>query len=94
MAEKSKRGNRFMQDAVKPSHRGLFTRKARAAGKTVPEYAREKSSAPGTLGKEARLAQRFEEAAKRRTKPHRHEHRRHKTHSTSSRRTYSRGSRR
>lgn len=54
MAERPKK---FMADAVKPSRRGLFTRKARAAGKSVAEYAREKAHAPGRLGKEARFAE-------------------------------------
>lgn len=35
---------------------GLFGRKAAAAGKTTQEYAHEKYSAPGVLGKEARFA--------------------------------------
>lgn len=35
---------------------GLFTRKAKAAGKSVGEYAREEKHAPGKLGKEARFA--------------------------------------
>ena len=50
----------WMQTAVKPSHKGLFTEKANAAGKSVSEYAHEKEHAKGTLGKEARLALVFE----------------------------------
>ena len=57
--------NHFMQNAVKPSHKGLFTKKAKAAGKSVSEYAEEKKSAKGKLGKEARLALVLEHAAKR-----------------------------
>lgn len=38
-------------------HPGSFTRKAKAAGKSVGEYAAEKAHAPGVLGKQARLAQ-------------------------------------
>ena len=38
-------------------HKGVFKKKAEAAGKTTKEYAEEKASAPGKLGKEARLAQ-------------------------------------
>ena len=41
---------------IKASHKGLFTRKARKAGKSVAAYAREKKNAPGALGKEARFA--------------------------------------
>lgn len=36
--------------------KGLFTRKAKAAGKTVAEFAREKRHAGGKLGKEAVFA--------------------------------------
>ena len=35
---------------------GLFTRKAKAAGKSVQEFAREKKHAGGKLGKEATFA--------------------------------------
>lgn len=41
---------------IKPSHEGLFTKKAEAAGKSVSEYAHEKEHAPGVLGQEARFA--------------------------------------
>lgn len=57
MADKPKK---WMQRAVKPSHKGKFTAKAEAAGKSVAEFAAEKKDAPGTLGKEARLARTFE----------------------------------
>lgn len=50
---------------IKPSHRGLFTRKAHAAGKSVQEYAQEKAGSGGTLGKEANFAR----MAKRGWKP-------------------------
>ena len=36
---------------------GAFSAKAKKAGKSTAEYAEEKSSAPGTLGKQARLAE-------------------------------------
>lgn len=49
-----------MQSAVIPSHKGLFSAKAKRAGYTTQEYARKKAHAPGTLGKEARLAETFE----------------------------------
>ena len=49
MAEK------WIQKAVK--HPGAFTKKAKAAGKSVAAFAKEKEHAPGTLGKQARLAQ-------------------------------------
>lgn len=38
---------------------GSFSGKAKAAGKTTPAYAEEKSDAPGKLGKQARLAKTF-----------------------------------
>ena len=51
----------WMKDAVPPSRKGIFKAKAERAGKSTAEYASEKSSAPGILGKEARLAERFAE---------------------------------
>lgn len=53
----------WMKHAVK--HPGAFTAKAKAAGKTVPVYAEEKKSAPGLLGRQARLALTFEKARKK-----------------------------
>lgn len=50
---------------IAESHRGLFTKKAHAAGKGVQEYAREKAHAGGKLGKEANFAR----MAKRHWKP-------------------------
>ncbi len=38
-------------------NKGVFSAKADKAGESTAEYAAEKSGAPGTLGKEARLAQ-------------------------------------
>jgi hypothetical protein len=46
----------WMQAAVPKSHRGLFTAKAKKAGKSVQAYARAKAGAKGKLGKEARFA--------------------------------------
>lgn len=58
----------WIKGAVK--HPGAFTKKAEAAGKSVAEYAAEKKDAPGTLGKQARLAQTFRKmAAKNRYSP-------------------------
>jgi hypothetical protein len=37
-------------------HKGLFGKKAKAAGKSTHAYAEAKQNAPGKLGKEARLA--------------------------------------
>lgn len=56
----------WMKAAVPPSHKGKFTAKAEAAGKSVPEYAKEEAHAPGALGEEARLAQTFEHEGARR----------------------------
>lgn len=47
---------KWIKDAIKPSGRGVFKAKAEAAGKTTREFAAEKASASGKLGKEARLA--------------------------------------
>ena len=41
---------------IKPSHRGLFTKKAKAAGESVQAYAKKKAHAGGVLGKEANFA--------------------------------------
>lgn len=59
----AKSNDHWMQTAVK--HPGAFTAKAKAAGESVPAFAREEASAPGTLGRQARLAEIFERAAKR-----------------------------
>lgn len=40
-------------------HPGAFSAKAAAAGKSTAQYAKEKASAPGQLGKQARLAKAF-----------------------------------
>jgi len=50
---------------IKPSHKGLFTKKAKAAGKGVQEYANDEAHAGGALGKEANFAR----MAKRGFKP-------------------------
>ena len=49
------KGEKWIQKAIK--HPGAFTAKAKAAGKSVSAFAKEKKHAPGTLGKQARLAQ-------------------------------------
>lgn len=45
----------FIAGAIKRP--GAFTRKAKAAGKSVAAYAEEKKGAKGLLGQEARFAQ-------------------------------------
>ena len=45
----------WIKDAIK--HPGAFTAKAKAAGKSVAAFAKEKAGASGRLGKQARLAQ-------------------------------------
>ena len=50
---------------INPAHKGLFTKKAKAAGKSVQQYAKEKAHAGGKLGKEANFAR----MAKRHFKP-------------------------
>lgn len=44
---------------IKPKNKGLFTKKAHAAGKSVGEYANEEQHAKGKLGMEARFAKNF-----------------------------------
>lgn len=46
----------WIKGATKNSH-GQFAAKAKAAGKSTTEFAREKVGAPGQLGKQARLAE-------------------------------------
>lgn len=41
---------------INPAHKGLFTKKAHAAGKSVQQYAKQKAHAGGKLGKEANFA--------------------------------------
>ena len=50
---------------INPANKGLFTKKAHAAGKGVQEYANEKAHAGGKLGEEANFAR----MAKRHFKP-------------------------
>lgn len=47
----------WIKSAVPKEHEGKFAAKAKAAGETTRQYAAEKADAPGTLGKQARLAQ-------------------------------------
>lgn len=54
MSEKKK--TKWIKKALNPEHKGLFKEKAEKAGESTKEYAAEKASAPGKLGKEARLA--------------------------------------
>ncbi len=49
----------WMAGAVKPSRKGVFGAKAKAAGMSTQAYAAKEKNAPGKLGKEARLAQTF-----------------------------------
>lgn len=46
----------WMKEAFAGSH-GQFKAKAEKAGKSTAEFAKEKSAAPGRLGKQARLAE-------------------------------------
>lgn len=61
-----KKPKKFIQEAIKRP--GAFTAKAERAGKTVAEFAEEKESAPGRLGKQARLAQTLRKIARKRKK--------------------------
>ncbi len=47
----------WIKQAVPKSRKGVFRKKAEAAGKTTAAYASEKEHAPGALGSEARLAE-------------------------------------
>jgi hypothetical protein len=46
--------------------KGAFKAKAEKAGKSTSEFAREKASAPGKLGREARLAETLASMRKKR----------------------------
>lgn len=59
----------WVKKAVPKENRGKFREKAERAGKSTAEYAAEKSDAPGTLGKEARLAQTLMGMSKKRKSP-------------------------
>lgn len=60
----------WVKKAVKPENRGKFKAKAEAAGKSTAEFAKEKKDAPGTLGKEARLASTLMGMSHKRKKKH------------------------
>lgn len=65
---------KWIKSAVKPANKGKFTAKAEGAGKTVAEYASEKSGASGKLGEEARFAKTMEGMPKKKKNPlHSHE---------------------
>lgn len=57
MAEKKARKHKFIKAAINPAHKGEFRKKAEKAGESTREFAEEKASAPGKLGKQARLAE-------------------------------------
>ena len=59
----------WIKSAVPKSHEGVFTAKAKRAGMGVQEYAEKESSAPGKLGREARLARTFGKMAARKKSP-------------------------
>lgn len=60
MAKKS-----WIAKAVRPGHEGEFAAKAKAAGKSTAQYAREKEHAAGKLGQQARFALNAMKAAKK-----------------------------
>lgn len=60
LAKGGNAGGNWIKNAVKPANKGKFSAKAKAAGMSTSAYAKEKASAPGVLGKEARFAQTME----------------------------------
>ena len=54
MAEGKKK--KWVKKAVPEARKGVFKAKAEAAGMSTKAYAEKEKDAPGTLGKEARLA--------------------------------------
>jgi phage tail tape-measure protein len=61
------KSKKWMSKAFANSH-GQFKAKAKRAGKSTAEFAREKAGAPGKLGRQARLAERGMEASHKRRK--------------------------
>jgi hypothetical protein len=61
MAKKSKK--QWVQDMNLDE--GSFSAKAKKAGVSTQEYAKEKAKAPGKLGRQARLAIQFSKMSKR-----------------------------
>lgn len=61
MAKRTKK--KWIQDME--LKKGAFTKQAKAAGKSVAEYAQEKKGAKGKTGKRARLALAFRKMAKK-----------------------------
>jgi hypothetical protein len=51
----AERAKHFIKKAT-AEHKGLFKKKAEAAGESTAAYATKEAGAPGKLGKEARLA--------------------------------------
>lgn len=64
---KSRKGGKWMKRAFS-KNKGKFTRKAAKAGMSTQAFARKESGAPGTLGKEARLARLGAKISKRSAK--------------------------
>lgn len=54
-----KRKGGWVQKVVAEMDKGAFSEKAKRAGKTTTQYAQEKASAPGKIGRQARLARTF-----------------------------------
>lgn len=54
--EKKAKSKKWIAGATKNAH-GQFAAKAKKAGESTAEFAREKADAPGKLGKQARLAE-------------------------------------
>ena len=50
-------GKKWIKKAVPESRRGVFKKKAEAAGMSTAAYAKKEAGASGALGKEARLAE-------------------------------------
>jgi hypothetical protein len=50
-------GKKWIKKAVPASRKGVFKKKAEAAGMSTAAYAKKEAGASGALGKEARLAE-------------------------------------
>ena len=52
----AKKPKRWIAKAINPEHRGVFKKKAEAAGESTHEFAEQKKGAAGITGKQAKLA--------------------------------------
>ena len=67
IVDRARQGGKFLQ-SIKPENRGKFSAKAKAAGETTAQYAREHYHDKGKLGEEARFAANAMKVSRRRSR--------------------------